>query len=374
MDGSTNIFDGNLQGLHRLDPRRFETREILLALAAANRQLAELKGIGSSIPNQKMLINTLGLQEARESSAIENIVTTQEEVMREEVRPSKLAGGPAKEVHRYREALWVGFEAVQKTGLLTNNQILEIQATLEKNRAGFRKLPGTELKNSDGKTVYTPPQEAGEILRLMGELEKLINGELTLEVDPLIKMALIHHQFESIHPFYDGNGRTGRIINVLFLVKEDLLEIPILYLSRYINRNKADYYRLLQSVRRDDAWEDWVVYLLKGVEETARETVKTVGEIRRLLMDYKTKIRENYKFYSQELINNLFTHPYTTVQVLEKELGVSRKTATRYLDDLVVGGFLVKEQLSGGVYYFNLQLVKVLTGELMEGEKEEIGE
>jgi Fic family protein len=263
-------------------------------------------------------------------------------------------------VLRYRQALRVGFALVRETGLLTCNHILSIQAELERNHAGFRKLPGTALKDGGGRTVYTPPQDPAEIIALMGRLERFINEAELFDVDPLIKMALIHHQFESIHPFYDGNGRTGRILNVLYLVKEGLLDSPVLYLSSHIVRTKADYYRLLQTVRQDDAWEAWVLYMLQAVEETARQAVATIHGIKAALFDYKHRIRDGYKFYSQDLINNLFTHPYTRIDFIQRDLQVSRLTATKYLDALVEGGFLTKHKLGRGNYYVNLALSALL--------------
>ena len=228
-----------LKALHHLDPGRFETPGILKQLARSSRQLAELKGVAATIPNQGILINTLGLQEAKDSSEIENIVTTHDELFRDEASPEGASSASAKEVLRYRQALRVGFEQVRATGLLTVRNVLEIQLELERNQAGFRKLPGTTLKDPAGRVIYTPPQDPGEIAQLMRDLERFINDEALFAADPLIKMALVHHQFESIHPFYDGNGRTGRILNVLYLVKSGLLDIPVLYLSQHIVRTKS---------------------------------------------------------------------------------------------------------------------------------------
>lgn len=353
--------------LNSLVPQRFETPAILKALALASRNLAELKGVAASIPNQGILINTLGLQEAKDSSAIENIVTTHDELFKDDALPEDFSNAAAKEVLRYRQALRVGFELVTKSGLLTTNHILQIQAELERNNAGLRKLPGTALKDSAGKIVYTPPQDPDEIIILMRDLEKFINDDRLFDADPLIKMALIHHQFESIHPFYDGNGRTGRIINVLYLVKQRLLDIPVLYLSRHIVRTKADYYRLLQQVRERDAWEDWVMYILTAVERTAGEAVSTIVAIREALMDYKHRIRNQHKFYSQDLINNLFTHPYTKIAFVERDLNVSRLTATKYLDALAQQGFLQKQKIGRTNYYINIALNRILTGAAMGG-------
>lgn len=352
----------SINPLEQLDAARFDTPAILKKLAISSRRLAELKGIAGSIPHQGILINTLGLQEAKDSSAIENIITTHDELFKDDVLPESFANPAAKEVLRYRQALRVGFEQVRQSGLLTANHIIGIQAELEQNNAGFRKLPGTALKDGAGRTVYTPPQDPAEIVAMMRELERFINDGDLFAVDPLIKMALIHHQFESIHPFYDGNGRTGRIMNVLYLVKEGLLDIPVLYLSSHIVRTKADYYRLLQTVRVEDRWEEWVLYMLEAVELTAVQTIATIQAIKAALMDYKHRIRDSYKFYSQDLINNLFTHPYTKIDFIQRDLQVSRITATKYLDALAEGGFVQKQKIGRGNYYVNVALNAILMG------------
>ena len=346
--------------LSELNPARFDTPAILRRLSAASRSLAELKGVAASIPNQSILINTLTLQEAKDSSEIENIVTTHDELFQDDDASSAGGNTATKEVLRYRQALRTGFDQVRTHGLLTLNTVLAIQAELESNRAGMRKVPGTALKDGAGRIVYTPPQDARQIVALMGELDRFMHDEPPFDVDPLIKMALVHHQFESIHPFYDGNGRTGRIINVLYLVKEGLLDIPVLYLSRHIVRTKPDYYRLLQAVREDDAWEAWVLYMLEAVETTARQTIRTVTAIRDLLLDAKREIRGNYRFYSHDLINNLFSHPYTKIEFIQRDLGVGRLTATKYLDALVAGGFLGKRKIGRSNYYINKRLFALL--------------
>lgn len=351
----------SLPSLSTLDPARFDTPVILKKLAVAGRVLAELKGVAASIPNQGILINALVLQEAKDSSEIENIVTTHDELFRDELASEDGMHPAAKEVLRYRQALRLGFARVVETGLITSNAIADIQAELERNSAGFRKLPGTALKREDGATVYTPPQDPAEIVRLMRDLERFINEADAFDADPLIKMALIHHQFESIHPFYDGNGRTGRILNVLYLVQQGLLDAPVLYLSSYIVRTKADYYRLLQQVRDDDTWEEWVLYMLEAVEQTAGHTMSTIHGIKRALFDYKHRIRAGFKFYSQDLINNLFMHPYTKIDYLQHDLQVSRLTATKYLDALAEGGFLVKQKVGRSSYYINTALTNALT-------------
>lgn len=339
-----------------------ESRKILKKLTSSHRALAELKGIVSSIPNENILINTLGIQEAKDSSAIENIITTHDDIYKAGLNLEGFKSLDAKEVQNYIAALKTGFKLISKNRTLTINNIIEIQSVLEKNNAGFRKFPGTALKNATtGKTVYTPPQDFQAIQELMANLELFINDETLSDFDPLVKMAIIHYQFESIHPFYDGNGRTGRIINVLFLVMNDLLALPILYLSRYIIENKEEYYRLLQEVRETDDFENWVLYMLNGVEQIARETIVLIGKIRALIFEYKNLLRNNYKFYSQDLLNNLFKHPYTKIEFIEKDLSVSRITAAKYLNLLANDGVLKKEKLGTGNYYVNEKLIELLT-------------
>ncbi len=339
-----------------------ETKKVLKKLASAHRALAELKGVAATIPNENILINTLGLQEAKDSSAIENIITTHDDVYKAGLNFEGIKSLSAKEVQNYISALKKGFALISKNKLLTNNDIIEIQSELEKNRAGFRKLPGTALKNATtGETVYTPPQEYSEIMDLMTNLESFINDDTMSEFDPLVKMAIIHYQFESIHPFYDGNGRTGRIINVLYLVMKDLLNLPVLYLSRYIIQNKGTYYKLLQEVRETGNWENWLLYMLDGVEQISKETIILIGKIRELIFEYKYLLRNNYKFYSQDLLNNLFKHPYTKIEFLENDLDISRITAAKYLNELAKGGILLKQKLGTGNYYINQKLMNLLT-------------
>jgi Fic family protein len=348
--------------LFSLDPSRFDRPDILKRLVGAHRHLAELKGVATSMPNQAILISTLGLQEAKDSSEIENIVTTHDELYRQVAISEAVASGAAKEVARYGEALGAGFQSVAVTGLLTTNLVLEIQAVLERNRAGLRKVPGTVLRDSVGRTVYTPPSPE-HLADLMADLERFINDPGAFTADPLIKMALIHHQFETIHPFYDGNGRAGRIVNVLYLVKEGLLDSPVLYLSRAILRSKSDYYHLLQATRERDTWEEWVLYMLAAVEDTAIDAIRTIQAIKALLLDYKHRIRAQHRFYSQDLINNLFSHPYTKIDFIQRDLEVSRLTATRYLDALAKGGFLDKRKVGRHNYYVNAPLFQILTGQ-----------
>jgi len=343
-----------------------ETKAVLRQAAKTNRMLAELKGVAKTIPNEEILIQTLVLQEAKDSSDIENIVTTQDDLYRAGLRLSDEAVSPAtKEVMRYGQAMRRGFDMVRENKLLTNNIIQQIQCELEENAAGFRTTMGTVLMNGAGEVVYTPPQDAEEVLLLMGNLERYINTPEMHDVDPLIKLAIIHYQFECIHPFYDGNGRTGRIVCILYLIINELLELPILYLSRYITRTKAAYYEGLQQVRTSggsqEAWERWILYMLKGVEQIATETIGMIHGIDALMKSHKEKIRSAApKIYSHDLLNCLFFSPYTKTEHLEKKLLISRPTAGRYLDELVKLGILKKERLWRSNYYINTALVALL--------------
>ena len=347
--------------LQNLPPKDFtESVAILKQLAKSHRYLAELKGTAKTIPNESILINTLTLQEAKDSSEIENIITTHDDLYKENILIDTKKPA-SKEVFNYAQGLKLGFEIVRKEKLLLNRHVLTIQKTLLENNAGFRTQAGTKLVNLQGQTVYTPPQSADEVLDLMSNLEKFINDNDFCDIDPLIKMAIVHYQFESIHPFYDGNGRTGRIINILYLVLQELLDIPILYLSRYITQNKAEYYQVLQDVRTKQDWDHLILYFLKGIEVTAKETVSLITNISNLMQQYKTDIQEKLpKIYSQDLINILFKNPYTKIEFLEKELRISKRTAQNYLDSVAGNGFLEKTKIGKSNYYMNNALIKVL--------------
>lgn len=342
----------------------FESKAVLKQLSKSSRSLAELKGVAQKIPNENILLSSLVLQEALDSSAVENIVTTSDELYQADLdMKGKVANAATKEVLNYREAMQLGFNLVRTNKLLTLKEIKAIQQVLEKNSAGFRTVPGTMLKSSRGDIVYTPPQSGHAVEELMANLEKYINIPELHDVDPLIKMAVIHHQFESIHPFYDGNGRTGRIIAILYLVVNDLLDLPILYLSRYITHNKSEYYRLIQQVRdlepdNEAAWEEWILFVLKGVEETAQETIRLVKGISALMTRYKYILRPLFgNRYKHELINNLFFHPYTKIEFLEKDMMVNRVTAAKYLDMIVDAGLLDKVKMGRSNYYINSALM-----------------
>lgn len=338
-----------------------ETREILKQANCAARKLAELRGVVQTIPNAQILINTLAMQEAKESSEVENIITTQDEIYRAGLGDKLVANAAAKEVLNYRSAILHGFELVRQRKVLTSNMIREIQAELLAHDAGFRRVPGTKLLNNLGETVYTPPQDFDTINRLMSNLETFANTHDD-DLDPLVKMAIIHHQFESIHPFLDGNGRTGRIINILYLVLADCLDLPILYLSRYITRNKAEYYRTIQAIRNnapdnEQQWREWIIFMLKGVEQTAEQTIELVKSVAQMMREHKHLLRNLLgKQYRQELLNNLFFHPYTKIEFVEKALLISRQTAAKYLKTLTEAGVVECLKIGKSNYYINTQL------------------
>jgi Fic family protein len=347
-----------------------DSPSILKALALAHRHLAELKGCAKSIPNQAILINTLALQEAKASSEIESYVTTQDELFQADLQLAEWVSPAAKEVARYREALALGFAQMkQQQGLLTNSNLIAQFQLLKNSAEGFRRTPGTVLKNDrTGTTVFVPPQDAAQIAQHMADLERFINAptEGAEALDALIKMALVHHQFESIHPFSDGNGRIGRMLCVLYLAKEGLLDAPVLYLSRYINQHKLEYYHLLQAVRDEAAWVQWVVFMLQAVAQTAQSTVGLVDGMRELMAHTKQRMREELpKLYSQDLLNNLFRHPYTRIEFVQRDLHVTRQTAAKYLKQLAAKGFVQEHSQGKHMYFINKPLVRLVS----EGER-----
>jgi Fic family protein len=341
-----------------------DNRKIWKSLTEAHRYLAELKGLCESLPNRTLLLDTLSIQEAKDSSEIENIITTHDELFASAGQSSVSAA--AKEVRHYASALKVGYEKVKASGLIRLETLLAVQAELEQNSAGLRTLPGTKLKNqATGELIYEPPQEATEVENLMNNLINFIHAEDDL--DPLLRMAITHHQFESIHPFYDGNGRTGRILNLLMIQRDGLLDIPILYLSRYITTRKEHYYRLLQSVREENRWEEWCLYILFGVSVTSKSTIQTIRAFRDLMAKKKLELRQQApKIYSQDLLNILFRYPYTKIEFVEKGLGVSRVTASKYLKQLTELGFLSRKKIGKSYYFINTPLFELLSNIQLE--------
>jgi Fic family protein len=342
------------------------TVPVFLAAIGANRALAELKGAARLIPDPSILIHSLTLREARDSSDIENIVTTHDDLYR--LFSAEGSADPAvTEVLRYRQALWTGFGLVKKLQLLTMREIRKMQEILVGNSAGIRRQPGTTLKNPrTGEVIYTPPSGKDVLDRLLGNLESYINTG-TYEPDALIRMAIIHYQFESIHPFYDGNGRTGRMINLLYLIHAGLLDLPVLYMSAYIARHRKKYMEGLDLVRRENQWEGWLLFMLGCVEATAKDTMGTIEAIKALMEQTSAAVKKKKpKIYSAELVDIIFHQPYSRIIHLQKHLSVSRFTASKYLQELQRLNILKAEKAGRDVLYLNVGLMKILKTELRE--------
>lgn len=340
---------------------KLETNKVLEQLAASHWYLAELKRNSQTIAEKSVLINTFAFREAKTSSAIENIITTYNELFMSDLFPDQIESPAANAVNRYAKALIQGFNLIKKDKLLTGNKIIEIQKVLQDNDTGVRKIPATVLKNSKtGDTIFTPPDDPGAITEAFGNLEKYINNKEFHKVDPLIKMAVIHYQFETIHPFFDGNGRTGRIINVLYLILNNLLDFPVISLSRYFIEKKADYYRLLNEVRTRDNLENWIMFILKAVQFTAEDSISFITEIKALMNEFKFKIwNELPKIYSQDLLYLLFKHPYINIEIGLNDLRMSRLTVTNYLNELTETGLLTRNKLGRSLYYVNKPLLEL---------------
>ena len=348
--------------LKRLPPKRdsIETLSVLRQVNKSSSALGELKGIAKTIPNQNMLINAVALQEAKDSSEIENIITTQDELYKA-LSTEGETSSQIKEVINYRRAIFLGADIISTQGFLRQKDIIELQKTIIENNAGIRSMAGTVLKNDKtGEVIYTPPQEKDEILELLSNFLEHFNVQKN-DLAPLINLAVLHYQFESIHPFYDGNGRTGRILNILYLIINDLLDIPILYLSSYINKNKSEYYRLLSKVYKEDAWEEWILYMLKAIEVTSYKTVKKINAIKTLVAKTIAIVQSKAdKIYRKELVELLFEHPYSKIEFVVNRLGVERKAASRYLKKLEDIGVLKSQKIGRETIYLNTELIKIL--------------
>ena len=337
-----------------------ESKPVLRACIEARSALADLKRSAELIPNQSVLINTIPLLEARASSEIENIVTTSDRLFRFRDFDEQ-ADSATKEALQYSHALLVGFRALGERPLTTNTAE-EVCSLLKGVEMRVRAFSGTAIAQSSGKIVYTPPQGERLIRDHLRKWEKFLHERQ--ELDPLVRMAAGHYQFEAIHPFADGNGRTGRILNVLFLIQERLLTLPILYLSRYIIRHKSDYYRLLLDVTRSQAWEPWLLYMLRGVEETALWTTGKIEAIRQLIITTAEGVRRSApKLYRHELINVVFDQPYCRIQnVVNAGLG-NRQSASRRLKELAKLGVLEETQVGRDKLFINRALMDLLTKE-----------
>lgn len=338
-----------------------ETNTILKMAIRANKAMAELRISGQLIPNQSILIQALNLSEAKISSEIENIVTTNDELYRAFADGSTNIDPQTKEVLYYKDALWHGYDALtKKKRLLSTPLFIELVQFLKNSTQSIRKIPGTKLVNPAGEVMYTPPEGEENIRQKLSGLEKFIHVETTL--DPLIQMAMIHYQFEAIHPFSDGNGRTGRIINVLFLIEKGLLDIPVLYLSRYIISNKTAYYSGLRKVTEENAWESWILFILEGLEKTAIATREKIVAIHRHILETADTVRSKLpRIYSKDLIEVLFRSPYCKIKFLEDANIAKRQTASVYLQQLEEIGILHSMKSGREIYYINDSFLRILT-------------
>ena len=351
--------DNNLDKLPPLR-ERVETIEILRQTNKSTAALAELKGIAKTIPNQAMLVNAIVLQEAKDSSEIENIITTQDELYKALTVNKSQISPETKEVVNYRKAIFFGYDIARTQGFLRVNDIIAIQQKLVDNTAGIRNTPGTVLKNdTTGEVVYTPPQDKTEILDLLSNFINHFNQQDDLS--PLINLAILHFQFESIHPFYDGNGRTGRILNILYLILNKLIDVPILYLSSYIMANKPEYYRLLNQTNRTGNWEEWIMFMLKAIESTSKDTISRIINIKEQLDSTIASVQMNApKVYRKELVELLFEQPYSKIEFVVNRLGVERKAASRYLKELERIGIVESQKVGRELLYINKELIEIL--------------
>ena len=340
----------------------FVDAEVLYKVVEASRKLAELKGLCTSLPDPALLVNTILLQESRDSSAIENIVTTQDELYQALTEEENSAGN-AKEVLRYREALYRGLDNMhEKQNLITSTTMVEIVQGIKQNQAGLRSQPGTVLKSSGGKTIYTPPCCEDVIREKLSNLEEFINDDRFCNIDPLIKLAILHYQFEAIHPFSDGNGRTGRILNTLYLVQQELLPFPVLYLSAYISEYKSEYYRLLREVTEKNNWKEWCLFILNAVAETAQLTISKIKGIQSLMSELQP-IMQNVlgSSYKHELFALMFSTPYLKIELLERHKIAHRETASKYLKQLTANAILQPVKKGRTTYYVNQRLMEIIS-------------
>lgn len=336
-----------------------ETKQVLKTCVRARANLAALKEAAALIPNQDVLINSIPLREAKDSSAIENIVTTNDKLFRFANADANQADLATKETLRYRAALLKGYESLKAGRPLTTNTAVEVCRAIKDVDLDIRRTPGTNLKNQDGRVIYTPPEGEDVLREKMGDWERFIHDDS--ELDPLIKMAVAHYQFEAIHPFPDGNGRTGRILNILFLIETELLDLPILYLSRFINDQRSTYYRLLLAVTVEGAWEPWVLYMLNAVDEMATWTRSKIWAIRRLMDETVRHVQIVLpKIYKRELVELLFVQPYVRIgDLVNAGLG-TRKTAAGHLNQLVEAGVLRAEKEGRDKLFVNVRFFELL--------------
>lgn len=356
-------FDANkpYNELPLLPPKaEIENHQILKKCISARTAIAELKQAGELIPNQSVLINTIPLLEAQMSSEIENIVTTTDKLFQFLSGDDDKADAPTKETLRYRQALSQGYISIKNRPICTRIAV-QVCSAIRNVDADIRKLPGTALKNPlTGKVVYTPPEGEGLIRDKLANWEKFLNERT--DIDPLIRMAITHYQFEAIHPFTDGNGRTGRLLNILFLVQEGLLNIPVLYLSRYIIDHKKEYYAFLRGVTEQHSWQDWILYMLDAVEQTANWTTQKIRSIKALLKHTCNYVREcKPKIYSREFVELFFQQPYCRISNVEDAGIAKRQTASLYLKNLVDIGVLREVKSGRERIYVHPKFLELIT-------------
>ena len=352
--------------LPSLPPKaELETKTILLKTISASRALAQLNGAIRNLPNPTLFLDTIHLQEAKASSAIENIITTNDDLYQALIADKKFESPETKEVLRYKEALWMGLERMKSRPFITTNLCIELVQTIKGNTAGIRTTPGTTLSNTAGDVIYTPPSGEEVIRGKLANLERFINEDDSF--DPLIKMGLMHYQFEAIHPFADGNGRTGRILLLLFLKQTGLLEIPAIYLSEYIIQHKNDYYRHLREVTEQEDWEGFILYMMEMVEKTANHGLKRLDQVTNLMEYTAEQIRITLpKVYSKDLVEIIFRLPYTKRQsLIDAGLGTP-KTVGNYLSELEAAGFLTSKKVGKEKLYLNTALMNILENSSLE--------
>lgn len=339
-----------------------ETPPIFKAVIQAHKYLAELKGFCQTLPNPTLLLNTIVLQESKESNEIENIVTTQDELYKANLFQNLTDNSATKEVLQYREAIYYSVDTLKENNIITTNLLVKIMQILRNSNENIRKNTGTKLANpNNGKIIYTPPEGETILREKLAQLEIFINDNEFSDLDPIIKMALIHYQFEAIHPFSDGNGRTGRILNILYLIHQKLIDLPVLYLSKYIIEHKADYYRLLREVTEKNNWNEWVLYMVNAVAETAKDTLIKINQILHLKNEIEINIKENTKIIqAKELTELLISYPYIKISILEKYNIAKRQTASEYLKKLEKLKILHSFKVGRDVYYINNQLINIL--------------
>ncbi len=342
-----------------------ESRAVLKQVVLSRAALAALKQAAELIPNQTMLINTIPILEAKDSCEIENIVTTADKLFQFAQSQGGVADAATKEALRYRTALYAGFESLARRPLCTATAV-EICRTIKAAEMGVRSVPGTQLANAaTGQIIYTPPEGEARLRDMLANWERFLHEQV--ELDPLVRMAVAHYQFEAIHPFIDGNGRTGRVLNILYLIQAGLLSLPILYLSRHIIANKADYYRLLLDVTREGAWEPWVLFMLRAVEETARWTTDKILAVRDLSDSAAAFVRKRLpKIYSRELVDAIFEQPYCRIANLVDKGVAQRQAASRYLQDLVSIGMLREVKIGKEKLFIHPRLMQLLASDAHE--------